>query len=105
MGYFCLACSRVRARTWATVVRRCGWFGGYEAADSADPSATKMRILPTERVVGRRSGMSSGLHITRQGFSKLRPARVLNSIRAESPTPQMAGQALNMEAPLLPKVW
>src|SRR5476649_1805399 len=39
MGYRCLACSKVSARTWATVVRRCGWPGGYDAAAGAHTSA------------------------------------------------------------------
>src|ERR1700735_4040233 len=68
MGYLCPACSRVSARTWATVVRRWGWSGGYDAAIGAHRSAARIAIPLTELVVGRRSGLASGLCTTIKAF-------------------------------------
>src|ERR1700693_6341843 len=71
MGYLCPACSRVSARTWATVVRRWGWSGGYDAAVGAHTSAAsaaRIAIPLAELVVGRRSGLASGLCTTIKAF-------------------------------------
>ena len=59
--------SKVRARTWATVVRRCGWSGGCDAADAADARVARITgigILATERMVSRRRGLSNAVYIT-----------------------------------------
>src|SRR5471030_292350 len=81
MGYRCLACAKVSARTWTTVVRRCGWPGGYEAADAADAStasAARIGIPLTERLVGWRSGLANGLHNTIDVSLTCISARVTN---------------------------
>src|SRR5450432_4387984 len=88
MGYLCPACAALRARIWATVVRRCGRPGRYDAAEAADASArsarsaAKIRIPPTERVVGRRSGLANGLPNTIEVSLICISAGVTNFMRA-----------------------
>jgi hypothetical protein len=44
------------------VLRRCGRSGGSDAADAIAAMTARIKIPPTEGVVGRRSGLTNGSH-------------------------------------------